>query len=158
MLNLVTLKQWFSNLSCTFCLPCQTHPVQVLQSLLTSWWVEWGVSDEGDIQNVQTAGCLQARFENHCSKALLLNSSPGDLACLLLTHLIQIIIHELNGVCQTEPAQGISELSGRLGPPLATRGPPRVAYIKLLFYFIYFFYYSWYIMSMDNCNYTKAQY
>ncbi len=32
-----------------------THPLQVLQSLM-SWWVESGVIDEGDIQNVQGWG------------------------------------------------------------------------------------------------------
>ncbi len=39
------------------CLPRQTHPVQVVQSLLTSWWVESGVSDKGDIK-CAGKGCL----------------------------------------------------------------------------------------------------
>ncbi len=41
------------------CLPCQTHLIQALQSLLTSWWVESGVSDKGDIQNVQGRGACR---------------------------------------------------------------------------------------------------
>ncbi len=61
-----SLGQWFSNLSYKHpcpahfvCLPFQTHPVQVLQSLLMSWWVESGVSDKGDIQNVQGRGACR---------------------------------------------------------------------------------------------------
>ncbi len=37
-------------------LPYQTHPNHVLQSLLMSWWVESGVLDKGDTQNVQGYG------------------------------------------------------------------------------------------------------
>ncbi len=37
-------------------IPYQTHPMHVLQSLLTSWWVESGVLDKSDIQNAQGRG------------------------------------------------------------------------------------------------------
>ncbi len=56
----IYLMQCFPNLSWRtpspahfVCVPYQTHPIHVLQSLLTSWWVESGVLDKGDIQNVQ---------------------------------------------------------------------------------------------------------
>ncbi len=57
------LDQCFPNLSWRtpwpahfVCLPNQTHPIHVLQSLLTSWWVDSGVLDKGDIQKVQGRG------------------------------------------------------------------------------------------------------
>ncbi len=37
-----------------------SEPLQVLKSLLMSWWVESGVLDEGD-----SAGVPQETFENH---------------------------------------------------------------------------------------------
>ncbi len=58
-----TVHQSFPNLSwrtpCPayfVCLPNQTYPINFLQSLLTSWWVESGVLDKGDIQKVQGKG------------------------------------------------------------------------------------------------------
>ncbi len=57
-----------------------------------------------------------------------------------------------------EPVQGISKLSGCLEPPWPPEGPqewPKWNYSLFVFLFLY---YSWYIMSMDNVNYTKAQY
>ncbi len=57
------LKQCFPNLSWRtpspahfVCFPYLTHLIHVLQSLLTSWWVESGVLEKGDIQNVQGYG------------------------------------------------------------------------------------------------------
>ncbi len=62
-LRTAALKQCFPNLSwrtpCPahfVCLPNQTHPIQALQSLLTSWGVESGVLDKEDIQKVQGDG------------------------------------------------------------------------------------------------------
>ncbi len=31
-----------------------------------SWWVESGVLDEGDIQNVQLSNCKKIKYENNC--------------------------------------------------------------------------------------------
>ncbi len=54
--------------------PCQTHPSQVLQSLLTSCWVESGVSDKGYIQTVQGWGAcktgLKTTGPEGCIKAI----------------------------------------------------------------------------------------
>ncbi len=57
------LDQWFSNLSwgppaTTYfvSLSYMTHPVQVLPILLMSWWIESGVLNEGDIQNMLWLG------------------------------------------------------------------------------------------------------
>ncbi len=51
------------------CLLCLTHPVQVLELLLMSWWTESGVIDKGDMQNVQYWGGSRNEFGNHWSKA-----------------------------------------------------------------------------------------
>ncbi len=105
------IEQCFSNLSCKHpcsahfvCLPCQTHPIQVLQSLLTSWWVESGVSDKGDIRNVQGRGACRTGLnrrtifgntKNHSvkgslkqrSSTLLLGThSPGKFISNWLQH------------------------------------------------------------------------
>ncbi len=44
------------------CLLCLTHPFQVLELLLMSWWVESGVIDKGDMQNVQCWGGSRNEF------------------------------------------------------------------------------------------------
>ncbi len=74
------LEQWFSNLSyknpCPahfVCLPCQTHPIRVLQSLLTSWWVESGVSDKGDIQNVRGRDACRTGLKTTALEYLMFN-------------------------------------------------------------------------------------
>ncbi len=56
------------------------HPVQVLQILLISWWVQSGVLNEGTYK----IGSLQDRFDNQCLndqyfRSGLSNSVPGGL-------------------------------------------------------------------------------
>ncbi len=60
---IICVDQWFSNLSWGppasthfVCLPHRPRPFQVLQTLLMSWWVESGVLNEGDIQNMLWLG------------------------------------------------------------------------------------------------------
>ncbi len=95
-LNII-VDQCFPNLSwktpCPahfVCLPNQTHPIQFLQSLLMSWWVESGVLDKGDIQKVQgrrasrtglgstvvdNEGPRVIKVENHYKNVLVMFSS-----------------------------------------------------------------------------------
>ncbi len=72
------LTQWFPNLSWGppatthfVCLPHRPHPFQVLQTLLMSWWVESGVLNEGDIQNMLWLGVprtgLRTTVLTHCA-------------------------------------------------------------------------------------------
>ncbi len=91
-----SLNQWFSNLSykhpCSahfVCLPCQTHLIQVLQSLLTSWWVESGVSDKGDIQNVQGRGaCRTGLKTTGLNESLILENTHIGIISLANSALI----------------------------------------------------------------------
>ncbi len=60
------LAQWFSNLSYKHpcpahfaCLPYQTHLIQLICSLVETARPELGVSDKGDIQNVQGRGACR---------------------------------------------------------------------------------------------------
>ncbi len=46
------------------CLPYQTDLIQALWSLLTSWWVESGLSDKGDILNVQGRGACRTGLKS----------------------------------------------------------------------------------------------
>ncbi len=61
--KMVLLWQWFSNLSCKHRCPAyfvslsyQTHLIQLISSLVETARPELGVSDKGDIQNVQGRG------------------------------------------------------------------------------------------------------
>ncbi len=47
---------------------CLTHPIQVLESLLMSWWSESGVFDWGDMENMQCCGASGNMVGNHRSK------------------------------------------------------------------------------------------
>ncbi len=58
--SMVVVGQWFSNLSWRtpspahfVCLPYLTHLIQLISSLVETARHKLGVSDEGDIQNVQ---------------------------------------------------------------------------------------------------------
>ncbi len=53
--------------ACFVWLPYQTHLIQVLWSLWMSWWVESGVFDEGDIQNMHGWGARNLAG-NHWSR------------------------------------------------------------------------------------------
>ncbi len=62
------------------------------------------------------------------------------------------------GLYRAEPAQGISKLSGCLGPPRPPEAP-KSSLNEITVYFILLLLLNWrYIMSMDNGNYTKARY
>ncbi len=60
--------QWFSNLSCKHpcgcpahfvCLPYQTHLIQLISTFVETAKPELGVSDKGDIKNVQGRGACR---------------------------------------------------------------------------------------------------
>ncbi len=60
---MIRLEQWFSKLSrkhpCPayfVCLPYQTHPIQLISSLVETARPELSGSDKGDIQNMQGRG------------------------------------------------------------------------------------------------------
>ncbi len=46
------------------------------------------------------------------------------------------------GVPHSEPAQGISELSGCLGPPRPPEGP-KSSLNEMTVYFIFYYYFNW---------------
>ncbi len=97
------LHQWFLDLSCkqpcpahVVCLPCQTHPVQVLQSLLTSWWVESDVIRE-TYKNVQGRG---DRFEIFSGEWIVnqISCITCNDACNLATRL-NAPVNKINYAC-----------------------------------------------------------
>ncbi len=93
------LKQCFPNLSWRTpspahfeCLPYLTHLFHVLQSLLTSWWVESGVLDKGDIQNVQGRGSSRTGLGSTDLKHYLTTS--------LLRTICRFLCNLLLSICQ----------------------------------------------------------
>ncbi len=75
------LKQWFSNLSYKHpcpahfvCIPYQTHLIQFISLLVETARPELGVSDKGDIQNVQGRGACRTGLKTTGLKHLCLSS------------------------------------------------------------------------------------
>ncbi len=82
------------------CLSHRPHPIQVLQILLMSWWVESGVLNEGDIQNMLWLGVprtsLRTTAVHYCCSSMprlsetrwfLQSSSFCEARCALIGQL-----------------------------------------------------------------------
>ncbi len=108
----ISLKQCFPNLSWRtpspayfVCLPYLTHLIHVLQSLLTRWWVELVVLDEGGIQNVQGLessrtglGTTSLKFKQQFGSfsmccSLYLWPYVLYIACFVWISIVVIVIH-----------------------------------------------------------------
>ncbi len=64
---------------CTFCLLYQSHLIQLISSLVATPRPEMGVSDKGDMQNVQCWGGSRNVFGNPCYRT---NFSLGPFSWL----------------------------------------------------------------------------
>ncbi len=84
----VVLKPVLENpLPCTFGYhPHLSHLIQLISSLVETARPEVGVSDKGDIQNVQCCGYFMERFENHCIIVFVLQNNKYMLYYNSETH------------------------------------------------------------------------